>query len=57
MQSRHSGSRGSGVLSWLRETVAEADEEPSPYTCQTCESAFAVEHYRCPNCGGFSVER
>lgn len=56
MQSR-SGPSGTGFLSWLRGTVSEADEQPTPYTCQTCESAFAVEYYRCPECGGFSVER
>lgn len=57
MQSRRSGPPGSGLLSWLRGTVSEAAEEPDPYTCRTCEATFAVEHYRCPECGGFSVER
>jgi len=28
-----------------------------PYECQTCEAAYDLEYYVCPECGGFSVER
>lgn len=32
-------------------------EEERPYECHTCGACFEVEHYVCPECGGFSVER
>jgi rRNA maturation endonuclease Nob1 len=27
-----------------------------PYECVTCEVAFSLQHYVCPECGSFSVE-
>lgn len=28
-----------------------------PYECRTCGATFELEHYVCPECDGFSVER
>jgi len=27
------------------------------YVCRGCGEAFGLEHYICPECGGYSVER
>ena len=31
--------------------------EHRPYECMTCHECFVYQHYMCPNCGGFSIER
>lgn len=35
----------------------QVDEADSVYICRGCGEAFELEHYLCPECGGYSVER
>jgi len=37
-------------------TSGEQDEF-HPYECQSCGARFRVEYYRCPQCGGYSLDR
>jgi rRNA maturation endonuclease Nob1 len=33
------------------------EPKTTPYVCFQCDSQFKVEHYSCPECGGYRVER
>jgi len=39
----------------LASLVREFDDRP--YECRTCGARFELEHFVCPECEGFSVER
>ena len=45
------------VVSSLLAVVARADEPTRAYECRQCGGQFAVQHYRCPECDSYSVER
>jgi rRNA maturation endonuclease Nob1 len=46
----------SRLVSTLRKTVFD-DATETPYVCSQCGRQFEVEHYSCPVCGGYRVER
>ncbi len=35
----------------------QEEDADSQYVCRGCGEAFDLEHYTCPECGGYSVER
>jgi predicted RNA-binding Zn-ribbon protein involved in translation (DUF1610 family) len=35
----------------------QEQDADSQYVCRGCGEAFGLEHYICPECGGYSVER
>lgn len=46
-----------GGIRQLRSRLLGGEDEERAYACLDCGTRFAVEHFRCPECGCFSVER
>jgi rRNA maturation endonuclease Nob1 len=44
-----------GAINRLKRLVGTT--QPGEYECRSCGTAYPVEHYTCPECGSFSVER
>lgn len=47
-----------GVLDRAKEVSkirAPESEDEVPYVCLACETAFEVQHHRCPVCGSFDI--
>ena len=44
-----------GAINRLKQLVGS--QPPAEYECRGCGMAFTVQHYTCPECGSYSVER
>lgn len=45
------------VVTKLVSAVRRRDGDELMYECQQCGARLDLRYYRCPNCGGYRVER
>lgn len=45
------------AITKLKRLLDGESEEPATYRCHNCEAEFEVQHFVCPSCESYSVER
>lgn len=46
-----------GLVRSILGRIRSPSEDDTIYTCQQCGTALELRYHRCPECGGFRVER